>query len=108
MELLTATQLQNYCETHPRDFQALLPELIKRLIICSQPSLNGIRIPYSDDIWAPGFDGIIECSNDSANVDSGIIVWELGTNSNVLSKINDDYKKRTEDSVGVDKAKATF
>ena len=108
MELLTATQLQNYCETHPREFQALLPELIKRLIICSQPSLNGIRIPYSDDIWAPGFDGIIECSNDSANVDSGISVWEFGTNSNVLSKINDDYKKRTEDSLGVDKAKATF
>ena len=26
MELLTATQLQNYCETHPREFQALLPE----------------------------------------------------------------------------------
>lgn len=108
MELLTATQLQNYCETHPRQFQALLPELIKRLIICSQSSVNGIRIPYSDDIWAPGFDGIIECSNDSTYVDSGISVWEFGTNSNVLSKINEDYKKRTEDSLGVDKAEATF
>lgn len=108
MELLTATQLQNYCETHPREFQALLPELVKRLIICSQPSLNGIRIPTSDDIWAPGFDGIIECSNDSTYVGSGISVWEFGTNSNVLSKINDDYKKRTEDSLGIDKAEAMF
>ena len=108
MELLTATQLQNYCETHPKEFQALLPELVKRLIICSQPSLNGIRIPTSDDIWAPGFDGIIECSNDSTYVGSGISVWEFGTNSNVLSKINDDYKKRTEDSLGIDKAEAMF
>ena len=74
MELLTATQLQNYCETHPREFQALLPELIKRLIIFDQPSLSGIRIPSSDDIWAPGFDGIIECSDDSIYVNSGISV----------------------------------
>ena len=46
-----------------------------------------------EDIWAPGFDGVIECDEASIYVISGKSVWEFGTNDAPLKKIESDYQK---------------
>lgn len=38
----------------------------------------------------------------------GLSAWELGTNSGIKAKADEDYEKRTGDSVGVDRASTTF
>ncbi len=108
MELITASRLESLSIEKSRLFQELLPELVKRLIIDSSKSLSSIRIPSKDDIWAPGFDGIIESDEKSNYISSGKSVWEFGTNKDSLKKINSDYDKRTEDSLGIDKKGTSF
>lgn len=97
---------KNFAE-HKRKTEELLPALIKRLINSSCPDAN-LRIPEEDDIWAPGYDGIVSTETGSRYVAAGNSVWELGTAADSLSKINSDYEKRTRESLGVNKAETTF
>ena len=108
MEIMSASKLDSLSTEKSRLFQELLPELVKRLIIDSSKSLSSIRIPSKDDIWAPGFDGIIENDEKNTYVSSGKSVWEFGTNNDSLTKINDDYEKRTINSLGIDKKETKF
>ena len=107
MNLVNSKYLEKIFESQKRKGESLLPELIKRLIINST-NINSIRIPGNDDIWAPGFDGIIESSEASMYVNKGFSVWEFGTSKDSLKKLDGDYKKRTDDSLRIDKLSTTF
>ena len=98
--IINAEWLNAMSKQHQRDFQELLPELVKKLIINSCTSISSIRMPHGDDIWAPGFDGVVDCSEGNRYVPTGRSVWEFGTNENTLQKINDDYQKRTQNPLG--------
>ena len=98
--IINAEWLDAMSKQHQRDFQELLPELVKKLIINSCTSVSSIRMPHGDDIWAPGFDGVVDCSEGNCYVPAGRSVWEFGTNENTLQKINDDYQKRTQNPLG--------
>lgn len=108
MDILTGTALQHMVDDNKRLFQELLPELVKRLILHSCSGVNQIRIPGKDDVWAPGFDGIVQNSVSTKYVCEGTSVWEIGTNSNTLSKINSDYNKRTTDPLSIIKTNTEF
>lgn len=103
MEIITASKLESLSIEKSRLFQELLSELVKRLIIDSSKSLSSIRIPSKDDIWAPGFDGIIENDEKNTYVAAGKSVWEFGNNINPQTKFNTDYDKRTKNPLGLDK-----
>ena len=108
MAFVTSEMLQQFVENEKRKSEGLLPELIKRLILSSCSNINNIRIPGVDDIWAPGFDGVVDCQEKTTYVSDGMSVWEFGTNNNSLKKINEDYQKRTDNPLGVDKAVTSF
>ncbi len=108
MQLMTSALLQSFIENNKMKSEGLLPELIKRLILSSCPTVTGIRMPGNDDVWAPGFDGIVDCQKGNAFVAEGRSVWECGTNADSLSKLNNDFAKRNDNSLGVDKATTTF
>ena len=108
MELVSGVLLQSMCEEKPNLFSHLLPELVKKLIRCSIKDINSIRIPTGEDIWAPGFDGVVECDVSSEFVPSGKSVWEFGAAKNTLEKINTDYRKRTKNALGINKKEASF
>ncbi len=108
MEIITAKKLQSLSVEYQRQFEGLLPELVKRLIINSCESIDSIRIPNGEDIWAPGFDGIVYCSEQNEYINSGNSIWEFGTSKNSLKKINEDYEKRTKNSLGIEKKETIF
>ena len=89
MEIITPRKLQALIEENQRLSEGLLPELIKKLILNSCDTKN-LRIPHGEDIWAPGFDGLIDNSTQTAYVESGYSVWECGTNRHSLKKIDED------------------
>lgn len=91
-----------------RKFEELLPELVKKLIISGSGKIINLRMPSGNDIWAPGFDGVIESKTETRYIAKGVSVWEFGTNADALKKLDDDYSKRTQNSLGVDKSEATF
>lgn len=108
MEIVTTKLLEEIVSNNKRKFEGKLPELVKRLILSSVQSISSIRIPSNDDIWTPGFDGIVECGEDTMHICSGKSVWEFGTNADSLQKVNKDYNTRTENPLGMDKAATAF
>lgn len=103
MDVFTGMKLSSLVDANSRMFQGLLPELIKKLILCSSNNIKGIRMPSKDDIWSPGFDGLVEISKSTTYVCAGKSVWEFGTNKDFLKKINDDWEKRTTNPLGIAK-----
>lgn len=108
MEPISSAILQSFIERDKKKSEGLLPELVKRLILSSCSNVTSIRMPGLDDVWAPGFDGIVNSNEETAYVADGTSVWECGTNADSLRKINDDYNKRTNNSLGLEKTTTTF
>lgn len=91
MEIISSNMLKRFLDQDKRKFEGILPELIKKLILSSSPDLKYIRIPGRDDIWAPGFDGVVDNVEQTKYVSGGISVWECGTNSDSLSILEQCY-----------------
>lgn len=108
MDIINTKILKEIMQTEKRRAEELLPELIKRLIVSSVKDIISVRVPDKDDIWAPGFDGIIEVKESTLHVSDGISVWEFGACNEPLTKIEDDYEKRTQNVLGINKSEATF
>jgi len=65
-------------------------------------------MPYGNDIWAPGFDGVVHSDEQTPYIPAGDSVWEFGTNKNSLRKVRDDYRKRSSNYQGIDKEKTSI
>lgn len=85
-----------------------LPELIRRLILATVPELSWLEMPSGSAVWLSGWDGQLKAKTGNAWVPKGSSVWELSCRSDVGTKANDDYGKRTEAPQGVPDATATF
>ena len=107
-DIITPNLLHTLSKEKQKEFEGILPLLVKKLIINSCGSISSIRMPHGNDIWAPGFDGVICCEKQSTYVPVGFSVWEFGTNEDSLGKLNDDYKKRTKNSLGIEKEQSYF
>ena len=101
MKLFTSKMLERLMGEQKKKSEGLLPEIIKRLIRSSCPDCSYLRAPEEDDIWAPGYDGIVDNGTKTSYVAQGTSVWEFGTNVDSLGKINSDYEKRTTRPLGV-------
>ena len=60
MKLFTSKMLERLMSEQKKKSEGLLPEIIKRLIRSSCPDYSYLRAPEEDDIWAPGYDGIVD------------------------------------------------
>ena len=86
LEIITASMLDTLSCENKRKFEGMLPLIVKKLILNSCTTVESIRIPHGDDIWAPSFDGVVTCSEGSTYVPEGTSVWEFGTNKHTLEK----------------------
>jgi hypothetical protein len=91
-----------------RDSQALLPEVIRRLVYATVAGPRRVLFPSGESVQLPGWDGYVEAPTGTQFVPEGISCWELGTSSQPKGKADGDYEKRTLDPVGVDASTATF
>ena len=89
---ITANQIEEWGKT--RAAQEELPLLIRKLI-ASTNNLTELVMPGGDSVYRPGWDGQVTSSDASPWVPEGRSVWEIGCNSNIAGKANDDYDKRT-------------
>jgi hypothetical protein len=72
-----------------------LPELIRKLILASNQTIEEIDFSYGDSVGRSGFDGFVRAKAATNYVADGESVWECGRSENYLRKANDDFKKRT-------------
>jgi hypothetical protein len=104
--LADATDLERWADQ--RSAQADLPRLIRRLIRHENDQVQRVEMRGGEGVGLPGYDGVVEATRATSFVPDGLSVWEMGTSEDPAGKATEDYKTRTVDSLGVDKASATF
>ncbi len=92
------------------DAQSIFPLLVRRLVRGTVDSDNLIRVqvPAFECVQIPGWDGLIEAARGNEFVPAGLSVWEMSVNRQPCRRAEEDFRKRTENSCGVDKKQATF
>lgn len=86
-----------------------LPTLVAFLIRATHGTAVRLRFPADEGVRHPGWDGWTDCDVASEYVPSGVAGWELSAQrSGVATKVDDDYRKRTDTPEGITPAAATF
>lgn len=106
-QIVTASELEEYALR--RDSEAVIPELIWRLVTSSVPDITICRIPYGDSINLPGLDGLVETESGFRQfVPKQRSFWETGRGRNPQTKATEDYRKRTTEMSVEERQAATF
>jgi len=103
-----ATDIDNWTSKEPRRAQELLPKLIWKLVLASSKTIEDHHFPFEKAVQYSGYDGYLVTSDTSLFYPKGTSVWEFGTNEDIKSKFNDDYRKRSENSNKIDTHETTF
>lgn len=106
--LVTENQLDQWVWANARDAQALVVELVWRLVAASCPKSQR-RFPLGDSIGQHGPDGMVETALDfEPFVPEAGSLWEIGTGLHAGDKATSDYKDRTDDVPPDDRDRLTF
>lgn len=106
MKFITSTNLKQWADT--KDCEQTLPELIKKLIVASTASCDKLTFPSGDATCLSGWDGMVSCEGNIDLVPSGVSLWECGSDKKIKAKIDSDFSKRVENSLGHEKNNSTF
>ncbi|TVT38608.1 hypothetical protein FNT36_20735 [Hymenobacter setariae] len=85
-----------------------LPELIRRLIFATTPTLEHIDFPIGASVNSGGWDGTTTVTTGTTYVPSGVCGWELGKTPGVKGKADKDYAERVKNSLGLKPVETTF
>lgn len=104
---VTATQIVDWINTKEKEAQTDLPRLIRRL--CFDAGMTRqIAFPAGDSTYRPGWDGTLYSEQGNAWIPAGTSYWEMGCDKKITSKANDDYTKRTEQTIEAERLTTTF
>lgn len=103
-----ASDIDNWTAKEPRRAQELLPKLIWKLVLASSKTIEDHHFPFEKAVQYSGYDGYLVTSYTSLFYPKGTSVWEFGTNEDIKSKFNDDYRKRNENPNKIDTHETTF
>lgn len=91
-----------------RDAQALLPQLIRRLVYATTERILRSSFRSGEGIQLGGWDGIVVVEKGNQFVPDGMSCWEMGTTADAKGKADDDYEKRCANPGDVDPSKSAF
>ena len=106
LKLVKALDLQHWADT--KESEALMPELMRRLVHASLKDITYVSFPNEDTVYLPGFDGVLEVSQSNPYVPTGLSVFEIGTNKSQKTKADGDYYKRTKETAYKERKGANF
>jgi hypothetical protein len=90
------------------DAPADLPRLIRRLVDQTNDQVVELQMRADEGMRLHGYDGYSRALRGTPFVPEGPAVWEMGTSDDPKGKADEDYQKRTENSLGVKREETTF
>ena len=106
MKIVTRDDIERWADRI--DSKSDLPYLISRLVRATTPGSTQVDFPSGTATYIGGWDGVVNCQEDTAYIPRGISLYELGKESNCKSKADKDYEKRTANSLGYDQKDCVF
>jgi hypothetical protein len=105
-ELVKARDLDLWARDVTSHFEASI--LVRRLILATA-SVAQIDLGAREDVFLPGWDGVVDAHGGNPYVPDGASRWEIGVKRTGLqAKAQSDYEKRTANPLGADPARTTF
>jgi len=106
---ITENDLDSWSDTYTGS-EAILPDLIRRLVISLVPreSIIEIHFPAHKAVNQAGFDGELKTQAPTLFAETGASVWEISTSRDIYVKANKDFADRTDDPLGWDKSATTY
>jgi hypothetical protein len=68
---------------------------MRRLVHASLKDITYVSFPNEDNVYMPGFDGVLKINQSNPYVPTGLSVFEIGTSKDQKKKADGDYNKRT-------------
>lgn len=107
MKWITAFDLNNWAARTTA--RLTFPSLVAGLIRASAEDISVFRFPNGEMGQIPGLDGELDVDDAiPPYVPKGRSIWEFGTNADAISKVEDDYNKRTAQFSPEERAELTF
>lgn len=75
---ITASEIDAWTKREPRRAQELLPKLVIKLILSSTNSIEDFCFPFGKSIQYAGYDGFLNCGEQTNFFPQGQSVWEFG------------------------------
>lgn len=104
--LAGASELERWADT--RSAQAGLPILVRRLVRAENDQVQRVEMRGGDGVGLTGYDGFVEATRSTPFVPDGLSVWEMGVSGDPEKKAQSDYRTRTKNPNGIDRAHTTF
>lgn len=108
MRWITAADITRWAETNGRQCQEKLPELVRRLIQATAPSIQRINFPCDSSVNTGGWDGHLETDSQSPHFPVGFSKWELSSHQSPGVKADGDYDTRKKDPSGAVPTETTY
>ena len=89
---IKANHIEDWADHHIAA-RSRLAVLLRTLVHSTGIGLSKVEFPGNDDAERPGWDGVVEASEDSAWIPAGRSGWEFGVNENVKGKADKDFAK---------------
>lgn len=105
---ITASEIDAWTKREPRRAQELLPKLVIKLILSSTNSIEDFCFPFGKSIQYAGYDGFLNCGEQTNFFPQGQSVWEFGIDKDIQGKFDKELEKRTENPLGIKKSDTVF
>jgi hypothetical protein len=102
---ITAQDLVRWANNYQARFT--LPQLIRRLVLASTQKVTKLRLPSNEEVFRPGYDGVIQVGKGNAWCPDGLSFWEMSVKRDPATKAENDYANRNK-KPGAKRAIATF
>jgi hypothetical protein len=106
MKLVTRDDIERWAERI--DSKGDLPYLMSRLVRATTPASTQANFPSGSAAYIGGWDGEVNCQEDTPYVPKGISLYEFGTEADSKGKADDDYDKRKANSLGYNPKESVF
>ena len=100
-----SSEIVNWADKPDSNHQ--LPELVRKLILATIPQTSSISMPSGSSVRMPGWDGLLEVPGGSIWVPHGKSAWEFTCDKDSQKKADEDYEKRTGNTLGVERTQTT-
>lgn len=103
---IDATDIAQWADR--RECQDTMPMVIRRLVHATTDNTRRVGFPSGTSVQTGGWDGVIDVPEGNAFVPTGLSLWELSCEKGSRAKAEQDFLKRTNNSLGHDPSTATF
>ena len=101
-----ASEIKNWADMP--DAPSTFPKLIANLVLATVPDLSHIDIPGGSSVWMPGWDGLLSVEEGNEWIPEGDVACEFSVGGDPQDKASENYRKRTRESLRIDKTSSTF